>query len=133
MDERVRDFIVNTAQTLVGLEVALFYQANPRTFDTAAGIALRTHRAVEELEPALQRLAKRGILEVFTRGDGRHQCYALLTAPEVWRVLCLVSEAYHDDPETRMEIVRLLMATRIREQEGRARPAEADEESALNE
>ena len=66
MDQRVTTFVQDIAQTLVGLDVALFYQANPRTFDTAAGIALRTHRSVEMVEPALERLAECEILETFT-------------------------------------------------------------------
>jgi hypothetical protein len=127
MDERVRDFIVNGAQTLVGLDVALFYQANPRTFDTAAGVALRTHRDVASVEPALQRLAEQGILEAFTRGDGRYQVYALGSTPEAWNTLCLVSEAYHDDPESRKQIVRLLIERKMKERAGGAEPATAEE------
>jgi len=131
MDKRVRVFIQDMGQTLVGLDVALFYQANPRTFDSAAGIALRTHRSVEAVEPALARLAECGILETFSRGDGRFQCYALSTDLDVWRLLCLVSEAYHDDPQSRKEIVRLLMAKRLQEKGGGA--AGSEEESASNE
>ena len=133
MDERVKNFVENTAQTLVGLDVALFYQANPRTFDTAAGLALRTHRSVETVEPALGRLARDGILEAYSRGDGRYQCYALSTEAEVWNILCLVSEAYHDDPESRKEIVRLLVERRLRDKESAAQSPESEEEGAPNE
>ncbi len=131
MDQRVTTFVQDIAQTLVGLDVALFYQANPRTFDTAAGIALRTHRSVEMVEPALERLAECEILETFTRGDGRYQCYALSTDLEVWRLLCLVSEAYHDDPQSRKQIVRLLIERRLQERGNGA--TESEEESASNE
>lgn len=115
MDERVHKFIEETAQDLVGLDVALFYQANPRAFDTASGIALRTHRAVEEVEPALERMSEQGFLEVLSRGDGRYRVYALSPAPEVWRVLCRVSEAYHEDPEARKEIILMLVQRRLQE------------------
>lgn len=115
MDERVREFIETTALDLVGLDVALFYQANPRAFDTASGIALRTHRAVEEVEPALDRMSEQGFLEVLSRGDGRYRVYALATAPEVWRTLCRVSEAYHDDPDARKEIILMLVQRRLQE------------------
>lgn len=115
MDDRVRRFIEETAQDLVGLDVALFYQANPRTFDTPSGIALRTHRSVEEVEPALLRMCEQGYLESFTRGDGRYQVYALAPAPDVWRTLCLVSDAYHEDPCARKEIVLLLVQRRLEE------------------
>lgn len=115
MDEQVREFIETTALDLVGLDVALFYQANPRAFDTASGIALRTHRAVDEVEPALDRMSEQGFLEVLSRGDGRYRVYALATAPEVWRTLCRVSEAYHEDPEARKEIILMLVQRRLRE------------------
>ena len=109
MDDRVRDLIENGAQTIVGLDVILFYQANPSTFDTPLGIALRTHRSLNEVEPALERLAEGGILERHTRGDGKYTCYALSKDLTVWNLLCLVSEAYIDNPEQRKEIVRMLI------------------------
>ncbi len=113
MDDRVRQFIEEIAQDLVGLDVALFYQANPRAFDTASGIALRTHRSLKDVEPALQRMSERGYLEVLSRGDGRYQVFALSPAPEVWRTLCHVSEAYHEDPEARKEIILMLVQRRL--------------------
>ncbi len=119
MDQNVKDFIEETAQDLVGLDVALFFQANPRAFDTASGIALRTHRPVEEVQPALDRMGEKGYLEVLTRGDGRYMVYALSPAPEVWRILCHVSEAYHEDPEARREIVLMLVQRRIQQRGAR--------------
>ncbi len=115
MDEQVHEFIEETAQDLVGLDVALFYQANPRAFDTASGIALRTHRAVDEVEPALKRMGEQGYLEVLSRGDGRYRVYALSPTPEAWRVLCRVSEAYHEDPEARKEIILMLVQRRLQD------------------
>lgn len=118
MDESVRNFIEESAQDLVGLDVALFFQANPRAFDTASGIALRTHRAVRDVEPALERLSEQGFLEVLSRGDGRFQVFALSPAPEVWRVLCRVSDAYHEDPRARKEIILMLVQRRLKERGG---------------
>ena len=118
MNQAVRHFIENTAQDLTGLEVALFYQANPRAFDTAAGIALRTHRAVAEVEPALERLSAGGILEVFDRGDGRYHCFALSPTREIWNLLCMVSEAYHEDPDSRRDIVKLLIKQHMEQRAG---------------
>lgn len=115
MDERVREFIERTALDLVGLDVALFYQANPHTFDTASGIALRTRRAVDEIEAALNRLSEHGFLEVFSRDDGRYRVYALSSAPQAWNTLCRVSEAYHDDPKARKEIILMLIQRRLKE------------------
>ncbi|MEI6499695.1 MAG: hypothetical protein WCP21_01575 [Armatimonadota bacterium] len=109
MDARIVEFVEKTAQNIVGLDVALFFQANPRTFDTAAGVALRTHRGIDEVSAALTRLAGDGILEGFQRGDGKYICYAIPSDPRVWNVLCLLSEAYLDRLEDRKEIIRLLM------------------------
>jgi hypothetical protein len=115
MDEHVREFIEESAQDLVGLDVALFFQANPRAFDTASGIALRTHRAVGDVESALARLSEQGYLDVVSRGDGRYQVFALSPAPEVWRTLCRVSDAYHEDPRARKQIILMLVQRRLKD------------------
>lgn len=109
MDQRLVEFIEQVAQTIVGLDVALFFQSNPRTFDTAAGIALRTHRDAGEVAQVLERLALHGYLAEFQRGDGRYHCYALPKDAKVWNLLCRLSEAYMDDADTRKEIVRLIV------------------------
>ncbi len=118
MEQAVIDFVQNTAHDLTGLEVALFYQANPRAFDTAAGIALRTHRSVSEVEPALERLGANGILDVFDRGDGRYHCFALSPTRETWNLLCMVSEAYHDDEQARGVIIKMLVKQLILKRTG---------------
>lgn len=109
MDQRLIDFVENVAQSIVGLDVALFFQANPRTFDTPAGLALRTHRDVEDVTIVLERMAAAGFLEAFSRGEGRYTCYALPKDVKVWNLLCLLSEAYLDRSEERKEIVRILI------------------------
>ncbi len=110
MDARTRKFIQEAVQTVAGLDVVLYLQDNPDTFDTAAGLALRLRREVEQVQPALVRLADNGILDVHIRGDGQYRCYSLVRTRAVWDLLCRVSEAYMDDPETQKEIVRLLIA-----------------------
>jgi hypothetical protein len=114
MEQVVREFVQDIAQDLAGLEVALYFQANPRAFDTPAGIALRTHRSVEQVQPALERLGEKGVLEEFDRGDGRYRCYALSPTRDTWALLCMVSEAYHDDPESRQVIVKMLIERHMR-------------------
>ncbi|MCE5240996.1 hypothetical protein LLH23_21245 [bacterium] len=126
MDSRLIDFVEDVAQTIVGLDVALFFQANPRTFDTAAGLALRTHRDVGEVTEVLERMARHGILEAFSRGDGRYTCYALPKDVKVWNLLCLLSEAYLDHSESRKEIVRILIR-RQHERSGQASAQDAGE------
>ncbi len=118
MDARIKDFICDYARNLIGLDVALFFQTNPQTFDTPEGLARRIHRDVAEVKQALDRLATCNVLEVFSRGEGRYQCYALAKSAEAWDLLCMLSEAYMDDLEARKEIVRLLMQTRTAERKG---------------
>lgn len=113
MDPRLTELVRDVIQTIVGLDVALFFQANPRTFDTAAGVALRTHRSVEEVEVVLERLADFGYLEAFSRGEGRYTCYALPKDPQAWSMLCRLSEAFLDRSESRKHIIRLLMQRQV--------------------
>lgn len=112
MDSRVADFIRNHAQNLVGLDVALFFQANPQTFDTARAIAARTHRDIQEVTAALDRLVEAGVLELHSRGEGKYRCYTLAKNPTNWNLLCMITEAYVDDLEQRKEIVRLIIGRR---------------------
>ncbi len=113
MDPRVETFVNEHAGNLVGLDIALFFQANPQTFDTAAGIARRTHRNVEEVRAALDRLVDAGLLGVFGGSQGRSTCFSLLKNSQNWNLLCLLSEAYIDDLEQRKEIVRLIMKSHL--------------------
>jgi hypothetical protein len=126
MDERVIEFVQQVAQTIVGLDVALFFQANPRTFDTAAGLALRTHRDVDEVALVLDRMARHGFLEAFSRGDGRYTCYALPKDIKVWNLLCLLSEAYLDHSDSRKQIVKII----IKRQHEQASQGAADAEGS---
>jgi len=110
MQDKIRWLVTDVAQNIVGLDVALFFQAHPNVFDTAAGIAMRMGRRPEEVGEALDRLAEAGILEVFDLGAGRYRCYALRRVDEVWSLLCRLSELYLDDPGARREIIRMLIS-----------------------
>ncbi len=112
MDERVAQFIGDVAQTMVGLGVALYLQSNPNTFDTAAGFAVRLRYPVEDVETVINRFAEHDIVRKVSSRDGAYYCYSLNRTAEVWNLLCLVSEAYIDDPETRIQIARMLVRRR---------------------
>ncbi|MGE5531769.1 MAG: hypothetical protein ACM3VW_06625 [Bacteroidota bacterium] len=116
MDPRVVDFVQNVAQDIAGLEVALYFQDNPSTFDTAGGLALLTRRNLDEVISALERLTAAGILEVTPREDGKYVCYSLSGDTKVWNLLCLLSEAFLDDTEDRKEIIRTMINRRGRPQ-----------------
>ncbi|NLO73244.1 MAG: hypothetical protein GX100_03895 [candidate division WS1 bacterium] len=113
MDSRVEEFVRDVAHNVVGLDVALFFQANPGIFDTAAGLALRLHHKADDIQRALDRLAEHGLVEIAQRGEGQYLVYSLCHNAEVWRLLCLLSEAYLDNAETRKEIVRMLVHQQV--------------------
>jgi len=83
MDARVKDFVGQVARDVVGLDVALFFQANPATFDTAPGLALRLHRHSAEIQPVLDRLEAAGVLELAEREEGHYHVYSLCKDPGI--------------------------------------------------
>jgi hypothetical protein len=113
VDPIIRDFISRIAHDLVGLDLALFFQANPATFDTASGLSLHLHHRAEEIQQALDRLVAADLLESTTRGEPPYQVYGLPSDPAVWNLLCDVAAAYLDAPDTRKEIVRMLVRQRV--------------------
>ena len=76
------------------------------------------------MQPALERFAEHGILERHARGQGKYTCYALTKDLDIWNLLCLVSEAYLDNPETRKEIVRMLIGMQQEQRAGRSAKSE---------
>jgi hypothetical protein len=51
-------------QSVIRIELLTFFQANPHTRDTVAGLALRLHRPQYQVEMALNTLGALGILEI---------------------------------------------------------------------
>ncbi len=123
MLERIRWLIEEVAQDIVGLDTALFFQAHPNVFDTATGIAMRMGRRGPEVAKALERLAEAGILERYDLGAGRYRCYTLRRTDDVWSLLCRLSEMYLDNPDTRRQIIKMIVGR------GRRRSASADDEA----
>lgn len=109
LTDRIRWFVEDIAQNIVGLDVALFFQANPNVFDSVPGLARRVGRGAEEISEALERLAGAEVLEVFELGAGRYRCYALKHSEEAWGLLCHLSELYLDDPAARRQIIQMLI------------------------
>lgn len=113
MSERLRWLIQEVAKNIVGLDLALFFQANPTVVDTAPAIGCRAGRRPDEVEEALDRLTAAGILKVTVLGAGRYRIYSLNATPQMWDLLCELSEAYIDDQNKRQEIIRLLLRPSI--------------------
>jgi hypothetical protein len=51
-------------QSIIRIELLAFFQANPHTRDTVAGLALRLHRSQYQVEMALNTLGAIGIIEI---------------------------------------------------------------------
>jgi hypothetical protein len=115
--DRIRWFVEDVAQNIVGLDVALFFQANPNVFDSVPGLARRVGRGPEEIGPALDRMAAAEVLEVFELGAGRYRCYALRHCEEAWGLLCHLSELYLDNPPARKQIIQMIIHARKHEQQ----------------
>ncbi|HBI26604.1 MAG TPA: hypothetical protein DDY25_02590 [Peptococcaceae bacterium] len=49
--------------SVVRIDILAFFQANPHTIDTAAGLARRLHRGAEEMKLALDPLVRIGIIQ----------------------------------------------------------------------
>lgn len=108
MSPEVRAFIAKVANSLVKLEVALFYEANPATSDTPEGISMRTHWHVEDVRVALRDLAAHGVLEEHSLGAGRYVVYSLSKDPELRALLSDLSEVYHERGSDCRAIIRML-------------------------
>jgi len=61
--------------SIIRIELLTFFQSNPHTRDTAAGLARRLHRPPEDVEAAAAMLAKIGILD--KNGSGPYTVYRL--------------------------------------------------------
>ena len=109
MDGLVREFIESALRSVVGLDVVLFFRDYPDALESVTGIALRTGRGAEEIAPCLEALTEYGMLEAFCQGNDRYHCYCLSRRPEMWDLVCRLSDEYLHQPESRKEIVRLLM------------------------
>ena len=129
MKQDLRTIIDEVIQDIVGLDVALFFQAHPNVFDTATGIAMRMGRTTEEIQEPLERLANAGILETYELGAGRYRCYTLKRTDEVWAMLCRLSELYLDNPAARREIIRMLIERRRRTRQAQRDAAQQGEEA----
>lgn len=49
--------------SVVRIDILVFFQANPHTIDTAAGLARRLHRGLKEIEQALEPLIRMGLIQ----------------------------------------------------------------------
>jgi len=61
--EKLNEELNPVLQSVVRIELLAFFQANPHTWDTVEGLALRLHRPRYRVEAAAQTLSDLGVLE----------------------------------------------------------------------
>jgi hypothetical protein len=103
------------ANSLVRLEVLLFFVQNPSTTESPEGIAWRIYREVEQIREAMEHLAYHGVLEMFDLPGSNYRLYALTENPVTLDTILRVADYYYNDAERRIEIVRRLVTSAHRE------------------
>jgi hypothetical protein len=115
VEPQVCQFIDQVANSLVRLEVLLFFVQNPSTTESPEGIAWRIYREVEHIREAMEHLAHYGVLEMFDLPGSNYRLYALTENPVMLDTIRRVADYYYNDAERRIEIVRRLVTSAHRE------------------
>jgi hypothetical protein len=106
MESELQAFLDDVVDTLVKLEIVLFFNGNPGTMDTSQGIAMRIYRNKELTAQALEDLCSKGVLEALSLRGGTHRLFSLSANTETRRLIRLLDERYHGDRIAMVEIVR---------------------------
>jgi len=107
------DLLLGTAiDSLVKLEVLLYFHQRPGLLQTPADISARLRRALAEVASALQELARNELIARFSLGTGRHVMYGSSEDPHVQALLDFLSQQYHRDPATRARIIQEIIQSK---------------------
>ncbi len=106
MDSEVDLLVGSAIDSLVKLEILLFFHGRPGTAEKPADVAGRLRRREDEVARALEMLSEAGLIERFPLGSGRHVVYGSRDDRHVQEVIGALSERYHRDPDTRANLVR---------------------------
>jgi hypothetical protein len=126
MTPELLSLVEEAVDSLIKLEVALFFQGNPGATDTAEGVALRIYRKMEDVAPALSHLAHHEVLAETILGNGRYTVYSLTPDRKMRELLDELSRAYYYDVEDRVKISRLLVKRQQQRREGRETPGDGE-------
>ena len=102
----VRRFAAKIIDSIVSLDIALFFQGNPSTVDTPSALSSRIYGASHDIDQALNHLVEVGVLTHTTLGAGAYALYSLTEDTDVRRLLDRLSDAFHRNPQARTEVVR---------------------------
>ncbi len=109
MDEEL-DLLLGTAiNSLAKLEILLYLHQRPGAVTTSEKLAPVLRRPEEEIAAALEELSSLGLVDRFRVGTGRRVMYGTPEDEQSRRMLALLHEHYHRDPETRSALVRRIL------------------------
>ncbi len=110
MPPEIEHFLKTVANTLLKLEVLLFYTRNPSAIDTVAGLSSRLYRSADQVSLTVQYLSEKRVLTEHELGGGLYHLYAFTEDPTYRRLSEELYSLYHDDPVARVEIIKRIMA-----------------------
>jgi len=109
VEAQVYQFIDQVSNSLVRLEVVLFFFQYPSTTESPEGIAWRIYREVDPIREAMEHLANCEVLDIIDLPGGSYRLFSLTEDPNTLATIRRLADYYYNDPERRIEIVRRLV------------------------
>ncbi|MBN1458471.1 MAG: hypothetical protein JXA57_02975 [Armatimonadetes bacterium] len=101
------DLLLGTAiDSLIKLEILLYFRARPGVVRRPQEVSSELRRSVSEVQGELDQLAEAGLVDRFSIGTGRHVMYGPAEDEHVHRLIGILYDRYHRDPESRSQLVR---------------------------
>jgi len=111
MEVKLQAFLDEVIDSLIKLEIVLFFHSNPGTIDTARAIAMRIYRNEEATAAALEQLSAKHVLDRTTLGAGKYELYSLSQDESIRSVIGLLDKRFHSDKDTMLQIIRRFLPT----------------------
>ncbi len=112
MERELQEFLDGVIDSLIKLEIVLFFHSNPGTIDTPQGISMRIYRNCDLTASALRDLGSAGVLDCVTLGAGTYQLYSLTQSKDVLSVIELLDQRYHSDRTAMLDIIRRFLPSK---------------------
>jgi len=107
------DLLLGTAiDSLMKLEILLYFQAQPGVVKRPQEISSELRRSVSEVQGGLDELAQAGLIDRFSIGTGRHVMYGPAEDEHVHRLIDILYERYSRDAASRSQLVRTAVRQR---------------------
>jgi hypothetical protein len=118
------DLLLRTAiDSLVKLELLIYFHSRPGSVHSPADIGKRLRRPTHEVAQALEELSHLDLVARFALGTGRHVMYGPSDDAHVQSLLGLLQERYTRDSSSRAEIVHKVLHGRENDDANTSFPA----------